>query len=143
MKALRALFDSQSKQSEKLVQELADHEKSWPAVKAAYDERDKECVASAAQLAAARLAGSPTALSIEVELKQRRLERDRTKADFSRQRDQISVQLEAITSPEIRRFCDEALQRAKDLHKLRRVETGQTWFTPAGAKIVTVTHNAG
>ena len=44
MKMLQQLFDSEEKESARLVAELAAHTATWSTVKAQYDEIDLQCV---------------------------------------------------------------------------------------------------
>ena len=117
------LFQSQSRESERLVKELAEHESRWPEVERQYQEIDAACIVLAGKLAAARLAGSPTAFEIETDLKAARLGRDRLKHDFERERTRIHTALENLTLGEIRAFEDACLAALKSLPALSHVET--------------------
>jgi len=115
MKALKELFDNQSKRSAELVTELRAHEETWPAIKHEYDQRDKACIAIASRLAAANLAASPTTFALEIELRNARWDRDRGKGVFNRRRSDLHREISTLTGPTINRFVTFCLERAKTL----------------------------
>jgi len=115
MKALKELFDNQSKRSAELVTELHAHEETWPEIKREYDELDKHCIEIASRLVAANLAASPTAFALEIELRNARWDRDRGKGVFNRRRSDLHREISALTGPTINGFMTFCLERAKAL----------------------------
>ena len=143
MKAkLAALFDSQARQSEKLVAEFEEHMKLWPDVQRQYELLDAEAIALASKLRACLDAGSPTWISVDAELRRKRWARDGVKAKFTRERDRIFIQLEHLTAPHIRKFCDDALIQAQNMMRLQQIESSEViGSTISGIQTVRVTHN--
>jgi hypothetical protein len=144
-KAIRELFDSQVRESERLVAALKTHEATFPSIMKEYTQIDGECITLAAQLSAARLAGSPTALNLEIKLKCRRWDRDRGKHNFRIERTRLHAELDSLTGPVIRSFHDEALAAAKNLLKLYKFERLEKRFNPTSERhmyTITVKHNS-
>jgi hypothetical protein len=110
-------FNARYRESERLVQELEAHQALWPDIMARYAMIDGECIELAAKLAAARLAQSPSQISLEADLQRKRWARDAEKHRHSNKRDELHRQIESYTGKPIRKFAEECLQRAKDLSK--------------------------
>jgi hypothetical protein len=115
-------FDSRKRESQKLVEELAQHEAGWPAVLAQYNAIDGECVTLAGKLAAARTAQSPTAYELEGQLKQVRWKRDGLKRDHQLRRDELHRAISIFTGPAIHKFRELCLQKIAGLAELYRFE---------------------
>ncbi|MBN1570617.1 MAG: hypothetical protein JXA73_22430 [Acidobacteria bacterium] len=119
---IKQFFDSQLHENARLVSELAELQKTWPAVEAEYNRLDKECVELAAKLAPAQAAGSPTAFPITAALKKMRLTRDGVKSVYQHKRNQLLLAIESSTAEAIQEFHNACLDRVKDLGRFYRFE---------------------
>jgi hypothetical protein len=108
-------FDSQKRESQRLVDELAAHEATSPAMMAELTELDQQCIELAARLSAEQLAQSPKAISTEADLIQLRRKRDAIKHRFTLVRDDLHRRLETITRPLIEKHADRWLELARSL----------------------------
>ncbi len=111
-------LDGRYCEADRLSRELAAHEARWTAVEAQFMQVDREeCIPLAAELQAARVAGSPMAIAIEADLKRARLKRDGIKQAFQKTREEYHRGLESLTREPIQKFVDYCLDYARSLPK--------------------------
>ena len=111
----KEFFDSQQKESQRLVDALAAHMATWPTIEVEYNHIDAGCIELAAKLSAERLAGSPRAISTEAELIQLRRKRDEFKYLFRLKQDDLQRQIEEFTRPVISETAENWLDLARRL----------------------------
>jgi hypothetical protein len=138
---IKELFDSQARESSRLVHELEQHESTHGVMMVEYNRIDGECIVLAAQLNAEMAARSPKAGVTALELRSLRWRRDGPKHDHARKREDLQRQNETLTTPEIRPFCEECLNRVKRLIDARHVEREENYYTPEGTRRIRVRHN--
>lgn len=143
MKAkIAALFDSQSRQSEKLVAQLAAHQATKPEVQRQYDELDQQCIELAGKMRAALDVQSPTWISIESDLKKCRWRRDAVKNAYRRELERLQRELEELTGPPIQAFHLQALDRAAGLSSMYTFERDELFYVAEhDVRMVKVRHN--
>lgn len=144
LKALKQIFDSQSRESERLVKALAELEATWPTIKGERDRIDLECIALAHELGAQRLAASPRALETETLLKRKRWDRDRDPQEYRIRRADLHQQLDNLTREPIRKFIEFCLETAKAISALYKFEKVEKLFDPTSERrpyIIRVRHN--
>jgi hypothetical protein len=144
--SVNEFFSSQEKESERLCKELEEHMAEWLEVKRQYESEDQKAIETAHQLGAARLAGSPTALSIEADLILLRRKRDGIKHVFQLRRDALHHEIETYSREPIREFSEfaiDSLHGLSQLYSAERVEGMRDLVS--GRKIresVSIRHNA-
>jgi len=144
MKALKDLFDSQERESVRLVEELEQHMAARSHMQKEYDTADERCIELARELAGLRLAESPRAMPVEVELKKARFLRDNVKYRWTHKLDKLRRELEMLTTPVITDFHLAWLEKAKQIssrYKFQRLEKKHNPFNDRLAYTVTVKHN--
>jgi len=143
-KAIQEIFNSQAKECENLVQDLAAHEAKWPDVKAAAERVDlEECIPTAQKFSSARFAGSPTSFALEGQLKQARWKRDGIVSTFRRERDRLHDAIERLTAEPIRVFHQEGLDAMKGLSSLYQFTRDEPVYDyRRDVRMVTVRHNS-
>jgi hypothetical protein len=138
-------FDSKKRESARLVQELAEHMATWPAVIRQFDEIDEqECIPLARKWNDAKAAGSPKVVALEADLKQARWRRDGLKRNFGIRRDELVRQIESFTREPISKFHLEALDLARNIAKLYRYQRLEPAHDMDGKRrraTVRITHN--
>jgi hypothetical protein len=139
-------FDSRKRDSAAAVEELQKHLETWPEVEAEFKRQDVDvCIPLAGKLASARLAASPTTITIEAELKRARWDRDRAKQNFSIRRAELMRMVESCTRPLIDGFHEECLARVKRLSSKYNFEILENSHDLEGRRrrqTVRVSHNA-
>jgi hypothetical protein len=146
MRTIKEFFESKRAQCARLVEELEALNSTLSDIQTKYFEDDKICVLLAGKLTAARLAQSPTCLSLEAELKQARWNRDRGKRSFNARKDDLCREIESFTREPIKRFHQECLDLVKSLSKLYKFERLEPSHNPLTGKRlrwdVKVSHNS-
>ena len=139
-------LDGRYCEADRLAKGLAAHEAKWATVEAQYKQVDREeCVPLAGQLQAARLAGSPTAIAIEADLKRARLKRDGIKQAFQKTRDEYHRGLESLTCEPIQKFVEYCLDYARSLSKRYQFRVIEDSHDPQGKRVrstILVGHNS-
>lgn len=140
--ALKAIFDSQAKESERLVQELAKHMATWLTVKAEYDRLDGEAIELAGKARAAQDAGSPTYIAILSDLKRKRYLRDDCKTRYQLELSRIRRELDELTGPPIQKFHLDSLDRAKSVSSMYQFTRDEKFYVAErDVRMVKVSHN--
>lgn len=115
-------LDSKKRASQQLVDELAAHTATWPAVLAEYNRLDAECIPLARRVLELREARSPQLAAAEATLKLARWKRDGTKQRHSLRRDELHRQIEAFTRDPIQKAVLDWIDLVRGLSKFYRFE---------------------